>query len=84
MPASIISAEVIEGTTYSSATVRGVSSSAYYSAAAGQWWVSSRRLSLGRWNAGGGKWYASLADLAAGCKAFAGLDALISAPALEA
>ena len=32
--------------------------------------VSTRRLSLGRWNTGGFKAFASLADVAANCPAF--------------
>lgn len=73
----LITAEEINGTTYYTAVARGTSYCAYQSAS-GEWWCSSRRLSLGRWNAGGGKWYATLEALAQGCKAFSGLDVLVA------
>lgn len=41
------------------------------------WFVSSRRLALGRSNAGGGKHYTTLADVAKGCKAFGDLADLM-------
>lgn len=50
---------------------------AYFCEAAGQWFVSSHRLALGR-HAGGGRYYPSLEHLAEGCKAFAALPVLLS------
>lgn len=78
MATQLITAEVIDGNTYYTAEARGVSYCAYQSTATGRWWVSSRRLSLGRFNPGGGKWYGSVAEVAAGCKAFAALDVLLA------
>lgn len=40
------------------------------------WFVGSKRLGLGRYNIGGGKHYETLADVAAGCKAFGGIENL--------
>lgn len=34
------------------------------------WFVRTQRLALGRFNAGGGKHYRTLAEVAAGCRAF--------------
>jgi len=45
---------------------------------AGRWFVSSRRLALGRGNIGGGKYYDRVED----CKAFAALPALMTMGAL--
>ena len=74
---NIIFTEVIDGKTCYCATRRGVS---YIASELGdQWFVSSNRLALGRFNAGGGKYYKSLAAVAEGCKAFCGLDQLVSA-----
>lgn len=72
--ANMITAQAIEGRTYYTATARGVEYMA--SELAGAWFVSSRRLALGRRHIGGGKHYSTLADVAAGCKALAGLDLL--------
>lgn len=59
---------ITNGLKYISAEYRGTS---YCLSRNGDgWFVSSRRLALGRWNMGGGKCYATLADVAAGCKAF--------------
>lgn len=74
---SIITAEVINGTAYYTATARGVSYCAQE--LAGKWFVGSRRLALGRhFNTGGGKYYETLEAVANGCKAFSGLDALVA------
>lgn len=73
----MIQATVQADTTYYTATARGVEYCAHRNVAG--WFVSSRRLSLGRFNTGGGKYYGSLQDLAEGCKAFAGLDVLVAA-----
>lgn len=43
------------------------------------WGVATRRLALGRYNTGGFKHFATLEALCAGCKAFAGLDAMLVA-----
>lgn len=73
----MIQAHTIDGKTYYSATARGVEYTAHLNAAG--WFVSSRRLSLGRRHIGGGKYYDSLEALSSGCKAFAALDVLVAA-----
>ena len=73
----MIQASNIDGTTYYSATARGVEYTAHLNAVG--WFVSSRRIALGRSNIGSGRYYASLTALAAGCKAFASLDILVAA-----
>lgn len=40
----------------------------------GAWGVATRRLALGRFNAGGFKYFPTLEAVKAGCKAFAGAD----------
>ena len=72
-----ITATTLNGSTYYTTRRAGVEYTAQQ--LAGQWFVSTRRLALGRHHAGGGRYYATLADLASQCKAFAGLDALIAA-----
>lgn len=70
---NVITSEKIDGKTYYTAIYRGVE---YCAGRLGDgWFVSSRRLSLGR-HVGGGKYYANLVAVAAGCKAFLGLDML--------
>jgi hypothetical protein len=66
------------GTAFYTTVRRGVEYCAYLSDAAEEWFVSSRRLSLGRWNTGGGKYYANIED----CKAFAALPALLKMGAI--
>ena len=44
----------------------------------GSYGVATRRLALGRFNAGGYKHFATLESVAAGCKAFGGMDNLMS------
>lgn len=78
--ATLIQAEPIGSRTYYTTTARGVEYVAQE--LAGAWFVSSRRLALGRRHVGGGKYYPTLEAVAAGCKAFAGLDLLIAAPAV--
>jgi hypothetical protein len=73
----MIETTIHDGKPYYSATSRGVSYCAHE--LGGRWFVSSRRLALGRSNIGGGRYYETLADVAAGCKAFAGLDLLLAA-----
>ena len=48
-----ITKEVIDGKPYYSTVRRGVSYCAYQTNA--DWFVSSRRISLGRWNVGSGR-----------------------------
>lgn len=67
---NLIQVSEAEGKTYYSTTARGVEYTAYE--LCGEWFVSTRRLALNR-NMGGGKYFATLADVANGCKAFAGL-----------
>lgn len=74
--AQLITASEIDGRTYYTATRNGVE---YCAGQLGEgWFVSSCRLALGRRHIGGGKHYADLAAVAAGCKAFAGLDTLVA------
>ena len=42
------------------------------------WEVSTRRLSLGRWNMGGFKRFDTVAELVAGCKAFGDASSVIA------
>jgi len=72
-----ITAETIEGVTYYSTERRGVEYTAYLTSW-GQWWVGTHRKGLGRGHVGGGRYYASIDDLATGCKAFAALPVFIS------
>lgn len=78
---NLITSETIDGTTYYSATRRGVLYTAYLTSW-GDWWVGSQRLALGAFHVGGGKHYKSLSDLSAKCKAFAGLELLLSSDAV--
>ncbi len=72
-----ITRETLDGVTYYTTTRNGVEYCGYQTTS-GSWFVSSRRLALGRFNAGSGKYYETLDDLAAGCKAFAALPFFIS------
>ncbi|CAB4151698.1 hypothetical protein UFOVP601_30 [uncultured Caudovirales phage] len=60
--------EIHDGKTYTIATYRGTeyTLTKFHDG----WFVRTRRIALGRWNAGGGKHYATLAAVANGCKAF--------------
>jgi hypothetical protein len=73
----VITAEIHNGTTYFTATRRGVQYTTYFSKAAGEWYVSTHRLALGRMHIGGGRYYKTIGELAQAVKAFAGLDLLI-------
>ena len=61
------------GKTYFITERRGVSYRASMMAD-GTWQLTTNRLALGRMNAGGCKYFESIKDLAASCKAFSGLD----------
>jgi hypothetical protein len=74
----MINAEIIEGVTYYSATVRGVNYSAYLTCF-GSWCVHTSRAALGRKNVGSYKYFDTVAEVASGVKAFAGLDVLLAA-----
>lgn len=65
------STEVINGTKYVTTTSRGIEYT--LQRLCGKWFVSSRRLALGRGNIGGGKYYATFDEVRDGCKAFAAL-----------
>lgn len=65
----------VDGTDYFTTTARGVEYCASFSRTVGQWFVATRRLSLGRRNMGGGKYVADIAQ----CKPFAALPALLAA-----
>jgi hypothetical protein len=71
--ATAITEEIIDGKSYYTVTSRGTVYCAYFVESEGEWFVSTRRLALGKSNAGGGKYYANIED----CKPFAGLLALI-------
>lgn len=66
------------GVDYFTTTRAGVEYCAYFMASAGRWFVSSRRLALGRGNVGGGKYY----DRVEECKPFAALPTLMTMGAL--
>ena len=72
----MITATTNNGQTYYTAVSRGTKYTVCPQTA-GNFWVASCRLSLGN-NFGGGKYYANIADIAKGCKAFAGLDMLVN------
>lgn len=72
----IISAEIIEGTTFYSTVRRGVEYTAYRTPG-GNWWLGTNRLALGRGHIGGGRYYSDIDALAAGCKAFADLPLML-------
>lgn len=78
MAAVMIIATVVDGIAYYERTRNGVAYCAY-EARDGSWFVSSRRLALGKRHIGGGKWYGSLPEVEAGCKAFEGLGLLLAA-----
>ena len=67
-----ITREVANGTVYLTTEYRGTA----YTLRRSQWgWeLTTKRISLGRWNMGGFKRFDTLADVQAGCKAFAGVD----------
>jgi len=73
-----ITRETLDGVSYYTATRSGVDYCAYEQKTVGKRFVSSHRAGLGPLHIGGGRYYDSLADLAANCKAFAALPALIN------
>jgi len=79
----MINQTTIEGRDYFTTVARGVEYTAMRNGG-DAWGVATRRLSLGRWNTGGFKHYATLAELCAGCKAFRGLEALLTAEPFDA
>jgi len=72
-----ITCETLDGVSYYSTTRRGVHYCAYKQHDSDQWWVSTHRIALGSMHIGGGRYYRDLNDLAANCKAFAALPALL-------
>lgn len=71
--APIITVSIGEnGTTYFSATHRGVEYTCFENTAG--WYVATHRTALGRHHIGGGKYYASKAEVAQKVKALAALD----------
>lgn len=70
--AQILTREVHNGTVYLTAEYRGTA----YTLRRSQWgWeLSTKRLSLGRYNVGGFKRFDTLAEVQAKCKAFAGVE----------
>ena len=75
---AVITKEVIDGCAYFTTVRGGTSYCAHFMDSVGEWFVSSRRLSLGRFNTGGGKYFKNIAD----SKPFAALPALISIGAI--
>ena len=72
-----ITATAFEGMTYYTATRRGVEYTTFFCKAAGEWFVSTHRLALGRQHIGGGRYYKTIGELAQAVKAFAGIDLLV-------
>lgn len=70
--AQSLTREVHNGTVYLTAEYRGTA----YTLRRSQWgWeLSTKRLSLGRYNVGGFKRFDTLAEVQAKCKAFAGVE----------
>ena len=69
--------KVLHAVLHFSTTRRGVHYCAYKQHDSDQWWVSTHRVGLGPLHIGGGRYYRDLNDLAANCKAFAALPALL-------
>lgn len=72
-----ITRETLDGVSYFTTTRRGVDYCACKQHDSDQWWVSTHRIALGSMHIGGGRYYRDLNDLAANCKAFAALPALL-------
>jgi hypothetical protein len=72
MQAAQITRTVANGVAYMTTEYRGTE----YTLRRGSfgWELTTRRLSLGRWNMGGFKRFETLADVQANCKAFAAVD----------
>lgn len=81
--APIIFKELYDGVPWYTVISRGVKYSAYR-VSDGRWCVLTRRLALGRWNTGGCKYYANVAEVSANCKALAGLEGLLAPGAVVA
>lgn len=77
MTAQAFATEFANGKTYLTTTSRGVEYTACKSSAETGWTVYTNRLSLGRFNAGGVKMFASLDALCVGCKAFGAAEGLV-------
>lgn len=75
----MIEQTTIEGRDYFTAIERGVEYTANRDTVLGGWCVYSHRLAYGRGHIGGVKRYPSAEALAAGCKAFRSLPALLEA-----
>jgi DNA-binding PadR family transcriptional regulator len=67
-----------DGQAYYTTTARGVEYCAHFMESVGKWFVSTRRLALGRGNGGGGKYWDKLED----CKPFAALPTLMKLGAI--
>jgi len=78
MNSELITKDVINGRDYFTTVRRGVEYCAYFQDVIGEWFVSSRRLGLGRFHVGGGKYLKNVED----CKAFAALPALLKMNAI--
>ena len=65
-----------KGTKYITTEYRGTEYCLMFSS--GSYGVATRRLALGRFNAGGYKHFANLEAVATGCKAFGGIDNLMA------
>ena len=70
----VITREILNGKVYVSTVSRGTEYCLCRNADA--WIVRTRRLGLGRHNLGGCKHFATLADVAAGCKVFGTVENL--------
>jgi hypothetical protein len=70
----VLTREVANGMTYLTTEYRGTE----YTLRRGEWgWeLTTRRISLGRWNMGGFKRFETLEEVKAKCKAFAAVDLL--------
>lgn len=71
-----ITSKIIDGTTYYTTIRRGVEYFAYRTRR-GDWWLGTNRLGLSR-HIGGGRYYDDVDALAASCKAFVDLPALLA------
>jgi hypothetical protein len=77
-----ITVQVSAGLKSYSTVRRGVTYWTYRTSLGGQWYVGTHRIALGKRHGGGGRYFATLADVAANVKAFAALPALIELGAL--
>lgn len=72
-----ITRETLDGVSYYTTRRAGVDYCACKQNDSDQWWVSTHRVGLGPLHIGGGRYYRDLNDLAANCKAFIALPALL-------